>query len=321
MPRILCIGSAHIDENIHANGKKDTVVGGVVYNVAQLLNTLGNQVDMLTILGTDAAGDKVQAAIEVQGMSSNLVFRSHTAKTAVCVSTFDERGTMVSSVPELEIYTKITVAMLQPHVAQLKEADFLVMDSTLPAAVNQYIADVCKGKDLHVVICAIPEIPNILGVLKHAKSLFGNAEEICHIGAQQKNVLGIHQSLLEIANRGVKNTFCTFGASGVHMLAHNSRAFQHFPAIPAANMKCEICAGDSLAAATIHHWHATNNLNDAVKEGLKAAHAQITGNALPPRTFAAFTKYFTPGFALFAVGTLAAGAMIIQRQRPILVAG
>lgn len=69
----------------------DSAVSGVGYNVAKALNTLGAEVDLLSLVGDDLAGQTVEYTLQKEGLSTEYILE-YLTETPQSVIIYDQEG-------------------------------------------------------------------------------------------------------------------------------------------------------------------------------------------------------------------------------------
>lgn len=250
-------------------------IGGVAYNIAVILKTLGNKVGISSYIGDDGEGHSVVSALRKHEITHDAIMRSPDLHTASYNAFHDPKGELLIAAADMHIYHKLTKESLIDCLPKLRTANAWVVDSTFLPDMQRILAMYTGGIDTYVTICSVSEAKHVEPWLNTAKVLFANTAEISVLTDMEiKTKTQIWQALDKLASFGVKTIMATNGPDGVYV--YHKGEHLHFPAYP-ANVICVNGAGDSFAAAVIDHLTRKVDLKDAVKAGLAAASLRLEG--------------------------------------------
>lgn len=289
MAEIYCIGSAHLDTLLTFS--KDPALGhttpatsiktlgGVAYNMAVVLQQLGNDVAFSGVVGYDSDAEHVINELERHNIDCSTIVRSKN-NTGSYTALHSNDGELVMAAIDVAIYNELTPLMFEPIVPQLSKFKNWVLDSNFSPQSYAYLASVAEEHDINVylTISSIYEGDKIIAFLPRAKALFGNVEEVQYLantlhGTKSSN---IWEAMQTIADLGTETIFATDGANGVYALSATQKIYR--PTIPVANVVCVNGAGDTFAAAVIDSMLKDCQLLDNIDAGLLAAAQKISGN-------------------------------------------
>jgi len=227
-----------------------SVPGGAA-NVASNMVSMGAATQMVGVLGTDAAGDTLAAALAEWGIADHDLIRDPsrptTRKTRV-VANHSQQVLRIDHEEEAPVYGAVEASVLNRAIAAMANVDVvLISDYTKGAVTSRIIEEIVKeGKRLSVPVVANPK-PKSLPFYRGAALISLNQYEA-------GDALGLghgvpHDQAEEAAatlreRLGVDCVVVTLGASG--MAAAGTETFS----VPAVNVELydEAGAGDTVIA-------------------------------------------------------------------------
>jgi len=305
MPRILVSGLINIETTLKVDGFPlpyfpvrypfhgvASSVSGVGYNIAKALTTLGDNVDLLSIIGSDLAADQVRAALAVNGIDDANVL-GLMSETAQSVILYDADGCR------------------QIHV-DLKT----IQDQAYPSGYSEQVIEDC---DL-AVLCNINFSRPLLHQARlHGKIIAADVHAIDNLDddynrdfMQAADILFMSHESLPVSPDAwayqVMDTFDTkvlvigLGVQGALLSVRGSNKLEHIPAnklehnpantlehIPANTLEHNptaltrpvintIGAGDALFSAFIHSYLRTDDPHQAIRKAVVFASCKIGTN-------------------------------------------
>jgi ribokinase len=248
-----------------AFGGVNSTVSGVGYNVSRALSTLGNTVDLMTLIGDDAAAALVRSALSVYGMS----------------------GEAVQS--NLQ-HTPQSVVMYEPSGRRAIFTDLMdIQEAAYPAAIAERLLD---GADL-AVLCNINFSRPIL-VLARARGLpiATDVHAISDIhDAYNRDYISAATVLFQSHERlpcepwqwihALWDTYQTpvsvigMGEHGALLGLLEGRQIIHVPAVTTRPIVSTVGAGDALFSAFVHIYAQTYDPFLALKKAVVFASYKI----------------------------------------------
>jgi pseudouridine kinase len=276
--RIVCIGSAHVDLRLALAGPPvagtsnpataTRRIGGVAANVARNAAALGAQVVIVAVVGADPDGDRVLAGLAAAGVDVAAVERSAAGATGTYAAVLDPAGDLVIGAAATPLADLAAAGFADRAAAACGNADAVVLDANLPAAVLQRVASgIPPGALLAADPVSIPKAPRLAGVLERTGLLVGGLEEAGALLGRRIGDAGEAAAALVAAGAGA--AVVTRGAEGV--VAADRSGVTRMPAIPAGSVKDVTGAGDALLAATVVGIASGRPLREALRRGLAAA--------------------------------------------------
>lgn len=270
MPRFLISGLINIETTLRIDSFPlnynpvnypffgvNSTVAGVGYNLAKALKTLGNELNLLSLIGADTAGQQVRAALAAENLPAEFVLTAnHTAQSVILYEKSGRRQihTDLKDVQEqrypaelferalaqAEVCALCNINFSRPMLALARAAGKLVATDVhaLSSLEDDYNSDFMRAAQVlflsHERLPAPPE-----EFAREAMRHFGNEVVVIGCGGQGA-VLAVRQ------NNGVKR----------------------FPAITVRSIINTIGAGDALFSAFLHHYARTRNPYTALQTAM-----------------------------------------------------
>lgn len=147
--RIVVIGAANIDiQGTSARtflagdsnpGRIVRAPGGVGRNIAENLARLGNRVEFIAALGTDADSDLLSASCASLGIGTDGILRTDApCPTYLCLS--DPDGRLVGAVADMAAAAALGPDVLESRTGILDSADAIIVDANIPGDSIAWIA-------------------------------------------------------------------------------------------------------------------------------------------------------------------------------------
>lgn len=186
---VLCIGGANLDSK--ARGKQALRLGasnpvsvtescgGVARNIAANLAALSANVSLLTAVGDDKAGRWLLDRTASQGVDIGPSVVLGGEKTGNYTAILDQDGEMFIAYADMDIYERITPAMLEEKWPHIVSAKLVVADANLPAESLAWLARRCGEESVTLFVDPIsPEKAKKLpGRLDGVAAIFPNLAE------------------------------------------------------------------------------------------------------------------------------------------------
>ena len=212
-------------------------------NIAHNLCLLGQEVQLITALGGDMAGDGLRESCRALGMdlSMSLVLPDRRSSTYLYIT--DESGDMHVGISDMEITRCLTPEALAPHLERINASDAVIVDANLEGETLRWI-----GEQVRVPLYADPvstaKAPRL-------RPLLGKLRAIKPNGLEAQAMSGEHESLAairQLQKAGVQRVFLSLGAHG--MMAAEGEELVKLPCVkmPVVNTNG---AGDAALAALV----------------------------------------------------------------------
>ncbi|WP_096188155.1 carbohydrate kinase [Evansella halocellulosilytica] len=281
--KLLCIGGANLDRKATAKTSlklndsnpvhvRDSL-GGVARNIAENLARLELPVSLLTVVGNDTEGEKV---VKESGRRVDLTptVRLPGQRTGTYTAVLDNCGEMLVALADMDIYDQIEELHLKEKLAQIRSADFIVMDLNFPKHITSFIFKECKKHAIPLGI--VPVSANKIDRMPdhvHGLSYFvcNEVEIIDYVKrVTNKQTLSVQEAMEIAVNEcGIKHVIVTNGADDVKYQMFNGESGTATPY--KANVKDVTGAGDAFSAGLFYGLFQEKVINEALQFGLAAA--------------------------------------------------
>lgn len=281
---VLVIGGAGMDivarlrDDLHpgssAPAQIRTSVGGVARNVAENLARLGQQVNLISAVGRDSAGERILNQVESAGVDVSAVVCADHLPTGAYIGLINQNGELVHGVDDMRVMRALTPAYIRAQVDLFKEAAMLFVDANIPKDTLRTVFSLARRARLP--ICADPTAAGLAArltrYLDRLMLITPNITEAATYCEQSlEKILTRRQALSAakfLVSRGVRLAVITMAERG--LCYASSETSGYIPAI-----RTEIVdptgAGDALSAAIIFALLNEIPLDDAVRLGVSAA--------------------------------------------------
>ncbi len=243
-------------------------LGGVGRNIAHNLSLLGVDVRLLTALGEDPWASRIEGSCALLGIDLTLSLVVPGASTSTYLYLAGPDGDMALAVSDMDIYTRLTPAALEPKLPALKEAQALVFDANLPAGTISWLCDSVAVPIFAdaVSVAKAGRLRDSLGKLHTLKPNRLEAELLSGVAIRDEQSLRHAAELL--LETGLRRVYITLGADGI--LAADAGTYLRLPAACGAHVNTTGC-GDAFLAALV--WAQLHGLDlaDSARAGVAAA--------------------------------------------------
>jgi pseudouridine kinase len=277
---IACIGAAHLDSKATLRAKVDyrttnearihSSDGGVARNIAETIARLGGTVRLVSVVGTDDAGEGVIARVAAHGVDVGLVTRVPNLPTASYSAILDKGGGLILAIADMAIYDQWTPAQLAPLLPELTQQGIWVVDTNLPADTLRWLFD-HKPASTALVVDGVSneKTLRIATLLDRIDLLFCNRDQASTLaGRSLSSAADVMRLGHQLAGAGVGAAIATWGKAGLYLL---DRRGAHFMPAPRAEAVDVTGAGDSLIATTVTRMSMGDPLETAIRLGQAAA--------------------------------------------------
>ena len=278
---ITCIGGANIDrkavakEAIRYYSSNPVAMtesfGGVARNVSENLSQLGNKVSLLSVVGHDKDGLRLLDDIKEKNIDINLTEIASTGCTGTYTALLDVDGEMVISLADMDIYDRLTPAIIEEKWARIATSRAVFIDTNIPHETIAYIMGRCWQEKISLYVDPVSSLKarKLPQDLTGIEVILPNLEEAEELSGM-KIITAVDYRIVAdaIKARGVKNVVITLGSEG---------AFYSSPVNSGQIMpyKMEIVdvtgAGDALTAGVLSSMIDGHDLKEACRYGLAAA--------------------------------------------------
>ncbi|MDB2407527.1 PfkB family carbohydrate kinase [Jannaschia sp.] len=285
-PDILCIGSvlwdvigrstAHMTQGSDRPGRITRLPGGVALNIAMAAKAYGMTPALLSVVGRDAAGDELVAALDGMGLVTRTLYRSDDLPTDIYMAVEGGNG-LIAAIADAHSLEAVGDKILRPLTGELEGWDGPVaLDGNLTADLLARIARDPRfaATDLRVAPASPGKAERLLPFLTHGSAtLYVNLEEaglLLHrpqtdaaAAAEALRAQGLHRALV---TDGPRLAAC----------AHAGGVDAHRP--PEVMVTRVTGAGDTFMAAHIAAERAGAPAKAALHRAVEAAATYVSGD-------------------------------------------
>lgn len=243
----------------------NTTVAGVGYNITRALTTLGDSVDLLSIIGKDAAADVVQNTLASHNIHATHVL-PHIDRTAQSVILYDETGqraihTDLKDIQEQHYPLDLTDALLQ-------QADLAVLcniNFSRPLLARAKALGIPIATDVHT-IGQIDDDYN-RDYMAAADILFQSHEQLPMTpDAWIRQIWEVYQTPVVVIG---------LGTDGALLGIRDSQTIAQVPAVQTRPVVNTVGAGDALFSAFVHTYAHTQDPHLALRKAVVFASYKI----------------------------------------------
>lgn len=293
-PRAAVIGGAVFDRKYHARaplvaGTSNPADGshshgGVARNMAENLARLGVAVSFFSIVGDDDTGAALLAHLRALGVDVGGVARTGERPTAEYVAILDPANELALGVADMaifDLYSKRNLDLAWPNIEQ---AEWVLADCNLPAAVLEELVGRCHASDLRIAVNTVsaPKAIKVKGLLGRIDVLFTNRAEAAALADADSAGLASDAvaAMGTLVRHGARSAVVTDGAAG-YALMDRGMISRH-DAVHARPVDIT-GAGDAFVAGTLCRLMAGDGLARAAEAGawLAARTTETEASVLP----------------------------------------
>ncbi|MDP4145227.1 MAG: carbohydrate kinase family protein [Bacillota bacterium] len=231
-------------------------VSGVGYNIAKALNTLGQEVKLISIIGKDILGKTIEAEIQAQGISTEYLSKS-IEENPQTVILYDKTGrrslnTDLKDIQESQVHEEIFLPALEAcSTAVLCNINFSRKYLKKAKALGKLIAT-----DVHVISDLKDEYNK--DFMSNADILFMSDERLpCEPEEWAKKVMDTYGNEIVVIGMGSKGSL---------MAVKKDNFIERIPAYYTRPVINTVGAGDSFFSSFIYEYNKYKNPYDAIKK-------------------------------------------------------
>jgi pseudouridine kinase len=279
MPRLLAIGGAHVDRIARLSGphRPQTSnpasvtedVGGGAFNALRAAKRLGVEAAIVSARGGDAAGERVEQAVESAGivdLSAVHLDRATPSYTAL----LEPHGELVTAIADMDLYGFLLGRSFRraPVQAWAETADAVLCDANLPVeGIMDVFTQLAKGRPVHALAISASKSERLKPFLHGLHGLYLNRHEAA-------TMTGLHADCpvgeMAQALAALKTWRATISA-GSGPLAVLEAGNIHLLDPPEIVVVDVTGAGDALAGTIIASLLNGESFLDAARNGVAAA--------------------------------------------------
>ena len=261
-------------------GHVTTSLGGVDRNIAHNLCLLGQRTAMVTVMGDDDFGRRVQENAKDIGLDLSAGAVLPDCRTGTYLYICGPDGDMALAVNDMAIYDRMTPDFLRQRLDFINGADLVVLETNLPEESIRWLCDNCKAPILADPVSTIKaeKLRPVLGKLAALKPNRLEAELLSSMSIRTREDAA--QAARKLLDTGLGTVFISLGAEGIYAADRSGDTAW----VPCA--RCTVAnatgGGDAVAAALAARMVRGDSLAEtarwAVGAGALACEAETTIN-------------------------------------------
>lgn len=287
---VMCIGAANLDRKLRSieamqlgtsnPATAEEVYGGVARNIAENLARLNLPVALLTALGEDSAGRKLQDHAEASGIDTAGSLKLQDGATGTYTAILDDKGELVLALADMALYDRLTPEFLASRQPQRAAAALTVADLNLPAGSITALLESARSDNVPLVIVAVsqPKMARLPTDLAGLRLLILNRGELeSRVGRALPTEADVRAACAEVRAQGAQDVIVTCGGQGVYHTRGSELAWLAAPQVAVVDVTG---AGDAFSAAVCWSlYQGSDDLTLACRRGLKVAAMTLESNA------------------------------------------
>lgn len=261
-------------------GHVTTSLGGVGRNIAHNLCLLGQRTAMVTVMGDDDFGRRVQENAKDIGLDLSASAVLPDCRTGTYLYIAGPDGDMALAVNDMDIYDRMTPDFLRQRLDFINGADLVVLETNLPEDSIRWLCDNCKAPILADPVSTIKaeKLRPVLGKLAALKPNRLEAELLSGMPIRTREDAA--QAARKLLYTGLGAVYISLGAEGIYAADRSGDTAW----VPCA--RCTVAnatgGGDAVAAALAARMVLGDSLAEtarwAVGAGALACEAETTIN-------------------------------------------
>ncbi len=263
-PCIACFGGANMDLHIQSSvpvilhdsnpGKIHTSPGGVMRNIAENCARLGAAPVLLSALGSDAFGDRINKMSAEAGIDMSRVMLREDCPTSCYMAFMDQDGDMLVAANDMRIMDLLPEDYLPAQEGLLRQAKAILCDANPSEERIHQLVTLAGATPIFADPVSVAKGGKFLGVLDKLFLLKPNRIELQHLSGlpcdTEEEVARAAQNLLD---RGLYSIAVSLGSRGCYYADRSGRRF--FRRLrPVAEMANATGAGDAFTAGLTTAW-------------------------------------------------------------------
>ena len=261
-------------------GHVTTSLGGVGRNIAHNLCLLGQHTAMVTVMGDDDFGRRVQENARDIGLDLSASAVLPDCRTGTYLYIAGPDGDMALAVNDMDIYQRMTPDFLRQRLDFINGADLVVLETNLPEDSIRWLCDNCRAPILADPVSTIKaeKLRPVLGKLAALKPNRLEAELLSGMSIRTREDAA--QAARKLLDTGLGAVYISLGAEGIYAADRSGDTAW----VPCA--RCTVAnatgGGDAVAAALAARMVRGDSLAEtarwAVGAGALACEAETTIN-------------------------------------------
>ena len=285
---VVVIGGANVDVSVSSKtplvphdstpGEIHCSPGGVARNVAENLSRLGVNVSLISVVGNDLFGQRLQEATAQAGVNVDALHVLPGQRTASYMALHGPMGELTVAVNDMEILETLSPQLLQNHVDLLKQAKCIVLDCNLGADSLAWLLQRDTLPPFFVDAVSAAKCTRLVPVLARIHTLKVNRLEAEALtGRVVKSVIDALEASQQLHAMGARHVVLSLGQDGACWCDGSGRV--GYKAARPVKVVNTNGAGDAMMAGLVHAHLAGKLLEEAVDWASTCAEITI-GSAL-----------------------------------------
>lgn len=261
-PSIVVLGGANLDIKSRITGKAipgtsnpgstATSPGGVARNIAENLAQMGALATLFSVVGDDAAGDRLRRAARAAGIDTALLLWRRGA-TGIYNAVLDAKGELLVAVSDMRLVDSLKAGDVKQHAETLAKADLIVAECNLPLPCLVATLRIAARAGVPLVIdpVSVPKAARLRDLLKDNQPVAAvtpNRDELAALtGRAVKNARDLAEAARRLHDKGVAHVLVGLGAAGC-FLSSAEGAQQSIPARRTGTIRDVTGGGDAMVA-------------------------------------------------------------------------
>ena len=222
----------------------NSVTSGVGYNIAKALKTLGDDFDLLSIIGNGLNGDMIISQMKKEGIDTSHIFVDKNGETAQSVVLVDKSGRRKIYCDLKDLQDKVPFTQSYIDITNYSLLILTNINFNRELVKHAHTHDIEVATDVHV-LSDLNDSYNI-DFMANADILFLSNESI--LGREEEFIKTIHERYHN------KIIVCGLGEKGALMHISDEDRFFHEPAVAPFGVKSTLGAGDALFSSFLHFY-------------------------------------------------------------------
>lgn len=270
---VVVIGGANVDVSVSSKtplvphdstpGEIHCSPGGVARNVAENLSRLGVNVNLISVVGNDLFGQRLQEATAQAGVNVDALHVMAGQRTASYMALHGPMGDLTVAVNDMQILEALSAQLLQNHVDQLKQAKCIVVDCNLRADSLAWLLQRDTLPPFFVDAVSAAKCTRLVPVMARIHTLKVNRLEAQALtGRVVKSVVDALEASQKLHVMGARHVVLSLGQDGACWCDESGRVGHK--AARLVNVVNTNGAGDAMMAGLVHAHLAEKLLEEAV---------------------------------------------------------
>jgi len=278
MSRILISGLINVETTLKVEGFPipyfpvrypfhgiNSMVSGVGYNISKALNTLGDEVAFLSIIGEDLAAQQVRITLEVENIPGENVLglMPHTAQSVIL---YDPTG-------QRQIHTDLKDIQKRVYPMEIFEQEMRTCDLLVLCNINFSRPMLERARRAGKLIAT--DVHTLSELNDEYNQEFMRAAQILFMSDENLPTSPEGWARQVLHNYGTEILVIGLGAKGVLLSVRSDNFIECIPAVQTRPVINSIGAGDALFSAFLHSYLQSQNPYESIQKAVVFASYKI----------------------------------------------